>query len=348
MAKLRVLFNMSKSALKTPGGGEVQLLRTKQELGRIGVHVKIFERDRDDFSGFDLFHNFSLHRDTFVDIKAAAAAGLPVAISPVYWPSLGSALLWNKGLAKKAKAFAVELINRIDFLGISSVKAIVRKADLLLPNSMAEAAMLENVFQAKPGRIAVVPNGVDKRFGKGIAGLFEKKFGLSGFALFVGRIEERKNVLPLVRAMDSIDANLVIIGDAKHGSEAYAKQCKREAGKKVLFLPSMPNESPVLQSAYAACKVFVLPSWYETPGLAALEAGLAGANIVITGQGAAKEYFQGMASYVNPASVSDIRRKILVELRKEKTKQLSRHIERNFLWRNAAEKTKAAYETVLR
>jgi len=41
----------------------------------------------------------------------------------------------------------------------------------------------------------------------------------------------------------------------------------------------------MLASAYAACDVFVLPSMFETPGIAALEAGLAGAKIVITKYG---------------------------------------------------------------
>jgi len=39
----------------------------------------------------------------------------------------------------------------------------------------------------------------------------------------------------------------------------------------------LPHDSEELQSAYAAAKVFVLPSNFETPGLTALEAGLAAA-----------------------------------------------------------------------
>ena len=46
-----------------------------------------------------------------------------------------------------------------------------------------------------------------------------------------------------------------------------------------------------LASAYAAARVFALPSWFETPGLAALEAGLAGCAVAITPYGSTRDYF---------------------------------------------------------
>ena len=44
----------------------------------------------------------------------------------------------------------------------------------------------------------------------------------------------------------------------------------------VSWLGRLDHHDPLLASAYAAARVFALPSWFETPGLAALEAGPGG------------------------------------------------------------------------
>ncbi len=310
------------------------------------MKIEIFS-GKQKISDFDLLHNFNIHRDTFSTIKKAFDAKVPVVVSTIYWPSLKYSLLWNKGIVKKSKALTAELINKIDFLGLSSVKKMLNKADLLLPNSQAEKEIISKYFGIKSEKIIPIANGADERFKDSDSKEFEQKFGLKNFILCVGRIEERKNVLSLVHAMKDSKEKLVIIGNAKEGSEKYAKKCREEAGKNTVFLGAIPHESSLLASAYAACKVFALPSWYETPGLAALEAGLAGANIVITQEGCTKEYFDEFASYVNPANVKHIREKIFFELEKPKNQKLQQHILKNFLWKNTGIQTLEAYNNIL-
>jgi glycosyltransferase involved in cell wall biosynthesis len=103
----------------------------------------------------------------------------------------------------------------------------------------------------------------------------------------------------------------------------------------------------MLASAYAACTVFVLPSMFETPGIAALEAGLAGAKIVITPHGGTREYFGEMADYVDPTSIDSIRNGIRTALQRPKTANLKDHIMREFLWQSVAAKTAAIYRKTL-
>ncbi|MDP6670871.1 MAG: glycosyltransferase [archaeon] len=349
MKKLNILFNTSPGSFGSWGGGEIQLLETKRELEKMGHKVKIWEEENYDvdLSEFDVFHNFNIHRVNLEFVLQAKKAGLPVAVSTIYWPGLKSILKWDRGVKVKAKNIAAELARTLRVPKLNKAREIIKKADVLLPNSKAEAKILEKQFGVDKKKIQVVPNGVDKRFAGATPGLFEKKFGLKNFVLYVGRIEERKNVLSLVKAMNGVDATLVVVGKAKQGSECYLRKCKKAADGNAKFLDPIPHESKLLESAYAACKVFCLPSWYETPGLAALEAGLAGANIVVTQEGCAKEYFGEFASYINPESVDDIRTKILEEIEKPGPKGLSSHIAKNFLWKNAAEKTAEAYEKIL-
>ena len=101
-----------------------------------------------------------------------------------------------------------------------------------------------------------------------------------------------------------------------------------------------------MRSAYAACKVFVLPTWFETPGLAAMEAALAGANLVVTREGSTREYFKEFAEYVNPASVPDIRDKILRALGKTKRPDLARLVRERYVWEKAAQDHIRLYQTL--
>jgi len=342
----KVLYGCSPNAFKDKGGGEVLLLKSKQYVQEHGFKVELYN-GKQSFKEYDLFHNFNVHRDCFDQIESAKNAGLKVVISPVYWPSLRHAILWNKPIAEKAKLLAVEVLNKTDVWGITAVKKMLAMADVVTPSSRAEAAILESTFKVEPEKIRIIHNGVEARFEKAQSEMFEEKYGLRDFVLYVGRIEERKNVLSLVKAMKGTGKQLVIIGNSKSGSRPYYDKCRKEAGQDVLFLPRLEHDSKMLEAAYAACKVFALPSWYETPGLAALEAGLAGANVIVTKEGCTKEYFGSFASYINPRSVSDIRKKVIFELENPRQNILRAHIKEKFLWDNTALETKQAYQKAL-
>ena len=57
---------------------------------------------------------------------------------------------------------------------------------------------------------------------------------------------------------------------------------------------------------YSRAKVFALPSLVEGVGMVALEAAAQGAEIVLTNDGAPKDYYNGRAFLVNPKSVDEI------------------------------------------
>jgi glycosyltransferase involved in cell wall biosynthesis len=105
----------------------------------------------------------------------------------------------------------------------------------------------------------------------------------------------------------------------------------------------LPNDSGLLASAYAACDTFVLPGLFETPGIAALEAGLAGAKLVVTKHGGTTDYFRNDAEYVEPSSVESIRDGILKSLEKPKDAGLREHIRREFVWGRVGDKLRSVY-----
>jgi glycosyltransferase involved in cell wall biosynthesis len=228
----------------------------------------------------------------------------------------------------------------------SERKRMMQISDLLLPNSRSEARQLTQFFGIPPDKIRVIPNAVDEGFSKATADAFHEKYGIRDFVLTVGRIEPRKNQLGMIRAMNKLSVPYVIIGDYVSHYQDYYNQCRKEAGSHVHFLGKITHDNGLLASAYAACKTFLLATWLETPGLAAMEAALAGANIVITQEGATKEYFGEFADYVDPCQMNQIQEAVLSSQAKNKNALLGKHIQTNFQWTVTAQKTFEAYQSI--
>jgi len=235
---------------------------------------------------------------------------------------------------------------------ISPTQEALLLADAILPNSNAEIGMLRKEFKIPvSAKLYVIPNAADDRFYYARPETFADKYGLCDYVLYVGRIEPRKNVLSLVRALrNEKDLTLVILGSDNPMETDYVKKVREEARRteaKTLFIGPLSHESEMLASAYAAAKVFALPSWFETPGIAALEAALAGANVVITDRGGTKEYFKEYAAYVDPSSLDAIRKGVLNSYHADRNSKLKEHVLKNYSWEIVAKKTLKAYTDAL-
>jgi len=345
---MKIAFTVYPVAFQSPGGGEILLLKTKEYLEKEGVKVKLFDTWHDKLRDFDILHTFGSVKDSLRLMESARQAGIKNVLSTVCWYSWKSA--W--GTYPDFKTRALSLTRHaakcwLPFLP-SERKRMMQISDLLLPNSESESSQLKSFFNAPQDKIRIIPNAVDASFAEVSPDLFISRFGFRDFILIVGRIEPRKNQLNVIKALKGMPKPVIIIGDCVPGYEAYEAECRREADANTHFLGGLPHGSELLRSAYAACDTFVLATWLETPGLAALEAGLAGAKVVITEEGATKEYFQDYVHYVPPGSVSIIRSQVLRALSCVKTPALSVHIRERYLWPVAAKKNIEAYEQVLR
>ncbi len=352
---VNVLFVNQQIGMSIFGGAEVQILKTKDCIDKRhpDVHVKLFDTWRDDIKDYDIIHIFNPTGFQFDSLRLARYAktlGVKVVTTPIFFDS-DTLVKENKGARL---AFFWKLFNLLKFFRFTrnylqyvdplrSFEELLRASDLVLPNTVEELKLLSNRFFKIPSdKYMIVPNGADLQFKDGNEKLFEMQYNVRDFILYVGQLDARKNVIRLIRAFVSsgLKTHLVIIGGALF--QPYAESCKEEANENVLFIPHMPH-SDLLMSAYKAAKVVALPSYYETPGLAALEGGLAGANVVITEIGGTREYFGDFAWYVNPRSVGDIQKALILAYNSSKTSALSKHIENNFTWEKVAQKTADAY-----
>jgi glycosyltransferase involved in cell wall biosynthesis len=341
-----VLIHAPSHVFQAPGGGEVQLVQTARHLEELGLRVRPFSPWLDRLEGARLLHLFGMSREGLELARIAKSRRAPVVLSPICWfePRALWALAPSRARAgvDLAKWAARALIPRLpcwrrELLGL---------CDQVLPNSRAEADQLITLFGLDASRIHVVPNGVSSRFASAGARLFQSRHGEDPFVLYCGRVEPRKNVLGLIRAMAGLKRRLVIFGDVVPGDDGYGRACL-EAGRGFLqWEPRLDHDDPLLASAYAAARVFALPSWFETPGLAALEAALAGCAVVITPWGCTREYFGGSAHYARPDRPREIGRAIARAWEAGPDPQLREQIGTRFSWSIVARETAEAYDEI--
>ncbi|MCA1684983.1 MAG: glycosyltransferase [Planctomycetia bacterium] len=341
-----VLLHAPSHAFQAPGGGENQLVQTGRHLETLGVRVRPFSPWTDRLDGARLLHLFGMSREGLELARVARARGVPVVLSPVCWYDPRSLAALAGGPVAAARDLAKWALLRTAPRWPTWRRALLALADAVLPNSRAEARQLVGTFAADPSRIRVVPNGVEPRFAGSAPDLFHETYGPGEFVLYVGRIEPRKNVGGLIEAVLRAGLPLTVIGDAPPGRGPYLHACRDAGGRSIRWLPSVGHDDPILASAYAASRVVALPSWFETPGLAALEAALAGRAVVVTPYGCTREYFGGLARYARPDRPRELLQELSAAWRAGPDPRLARHVGRRFLWSEVARQTAEVYDQV--
>ncbi len=345
--KLRVRMVGRLTACDAVGGGEIQQIATQEHLRKLGIDARPWRPWEESFSECDVLHLFG-SRPEFVELtEAARRHDVKVVLSPIAW--FDAAAYWHetRPLMRRVLACTNHFLRGACPTLPSWRRRLYHRADLLLPNSHAEAGQLQRLFGTEESRLRVVRNGADPRYATARPTEFISRFGIRDFVLCAGRIEPRKNQLVLLKAMQDSDVPLVVLGDVVPGHEDYYAACRLAAGENVIFLEAFKRQDPLLASAYAACSCLALVSRFETPGLVALEAGMLGKPLVLTERGCGKEYFGELAHYVPPGDQRGIRRAIEAATSQPCSDDLARHVSTNFSWQSVVRDTLQAYAKVL-
>ena len=299
--------------------------------------------------------------------QMAHELGIPVVVSPVYWPTDEVTekiidIMGYKGI--DSEKFIED--NRQHFNGIAPV---VANSDWVLPNAESEMDEVikllgvEKIDIAKEGAIGytVIPNAVDLEnevypalklddltFSDEIEGLLHERF-----VLCVGRVEPRKNQYNLVKAMNILwedpaneDLQLVLMGDrSKEYSEYLTKNLK---GKHVLLAPPGGPLAVMKMMLRSACHA--MPSYVETPGLVNLEAAALSRPIVVAKRGTVKDYFMDTPGcfYTDPDDPEDIAKALKEAIEMGEAPALGELVGDNYNYYVVGEKLEAAYRTVIR
>lgn len=346
------------------GGDTIQILKTQEYLRKMGVDVDLSLKIDEDLSKYDIVHLFNLTRvqETYLQIKNAKIQNKPVIFSTIYWPTdelelegqLGVRRIINKmvGVDKfeKIKIIAKYLkgernieLRKILFNNYFNMqKEIIRRSDYFLPNSSLEMQAIEKKFGIKADNYNVVVNAIDA---SNINLIEEDKFNeYKDCVLCIGRIEPRKNQLNLVKALKDTDYKLVIVGKPAPNHMKYYELVKKNANSSTIFLDYLPNDK--IYHLCSSAKVHILPSWYETPGLVSLEAGVCGCNVVVSNRGTTMDYFKDMAFYCEPNDLNSILNSVNKAYNRKKNNKLKNYILENYTWEKAAFQTLKGYKEI--
>ena len=326
---------------KDTGGMNVYVLELARELGRRGTQVDVYTRYHDPQDpqivelgeGARLIH---LNAGPYYEAKENLHEYIPEFASKLfsfqrsqgidydlvhshYWLSgrVGMILSsrWNvpqvatfHTLAKtKLRARAGE---REPELRIRVEEQVLGSADAVVVSTEQEKEDLARLYQAPRHKIRVIPAGVDVELfhpvGKAKArqalGLDEKMV-----ILYVGRIEPLKGIDLLLNAFALLDntagTRLLVVGGrpGQDGELGRLKSMALELGIEDLVTFTGAVGHTELPDYYSAADVFVLPSYYESFGLAALEAMACGTPVVVSRVGGLKAFIKdGETGYLIP------------------------------------------------
>jgi D-inositol-3-phosphate glycosyltransferase len=170
---------------------------------------------------------------------------------------------------------------------------LVETADCIVAATSAERAQLMWLYDAEMRKIKIIPPGVDtKRFRPLPPDVARREIGApedQNMLLFVGRIEPLKGVDTLIRAAARLyeereDICVAVIGGDTEVDEsqemARLKELREELGVGDLVTFLGAHDQDRLQFYYAAAQVLVMPSYYESFGMVALEAMACGTPVI--------------------------------------------------------------------
>jgi len=233
----------------------------------------------------------------------------------------------------------------------------LRAARRIITPSFAYQKMLV-AMGVESEKIKVIPYCVDlERFHPGNNGEeFKKRYNCdeSSVVLSVGRLNYQKGFPYLLKAISMVlkkvpNLKLVIVGEGEQ--LPYLKELSQSLGLSdaVIFTGALsPLEMPL---AYAAADVFVLPSIFESFGIALIEAQAAGKPVLCTRVGGAPETLvEGKSGLVvEPKESSQLAEAIITllfdrNLAKSMGEEGRRYVENRFEWRKNMERMLEIYE----
>ncbi len=175
---------------------------------------------------------------------------------------------------------------------LSEETRIVGDCDRIVAANVVERAELLRDYGATASRIATIPCGVDTDlFVPGDRAEARARLGLDEgpVLLWVGRVAPIKGLDTLLDAVARLRANgrparlLIVGGDAdepmsEHEASLRRRIARLDLADSVCFVGPQPQS--VLPVYYTAADVTVLPSYYESFGMVALEAMACGSPVI--------------------------------------------------------------------
>lgn len=325
---MRILLCAKSHYSKYNTGDSDIILGLYSFLKEHNVEVDITRADEEaDYKSYDIIHLFDINNifDTYKHFKAASSSGAAIVISPMYFNM--NRFYEYSGNADRRNSWNNCRAYR---------EMIIKRSSLIFCNSEYEKHNIEKDFGIKD-KFVVIYNGI--RFKDEDVPLynFKERYNLDNYILCAGRICDSKNQLMLSRICDEIKVPLVLIGTTS--DESYLKACLKY--NNTMYLGFL-NEYD-LYNAYSFARAHVLASFFEVTSISSLKAAAYGCNVVVTEEGASREYFKDMAHYCNPYSYDDVKKAVINSINQRKSDRLKNYVRENYIFTSSLEQIYEKY-----
>lgn len=345
----KVLFIVAPTQYLPSGGIQTQVRRTQVELEKLGYEIEMFSRTKAyRASEYLCGHVWRAGLETYMDTLSLANQEIPFALSTIFLRGTLSRF------SRLQYRYVHNLLEQNPFHLKNDTLCAREQAKLCraaLPNTQFEAEYCYETIRLDAEKTTVIPNGVDtdwlveKQNYRKDQTLFDQPF-----VLCVGRIDDpRKNFDLVVQACLKLKIRCVLVGsldaNSRRGPGKKIQQAVDNKPDLIKYLGIIPHGDPSLAELFQKCTILALPSDFETPGLAALEASFCRSNIIITPVGGTREYFQNDVEYVQPKKLRPLELAIIKCIDRTASANLSLRIGKDYTWANTARLTAEVYET---
>jgi len=226
----------------------------------------------------------------------------------------------------------------------------IKKADKIIAISETTKRDIEHYFPYAKNKIKVIHLGYNEESFKPISEDIKKRYiekhdYPAQYLLYIGRIENKKNILSLIKAYQKSSRKWPLILAGRPGNygfkeiEDLAHSDDLKDDILLLGYVSQSNYPKLLASASG----FVFPSKFEGFGLPVLEAMASGVPVICSKIDAIEEVGQDGVMYFDPDNIDDIRDKleILFNNQEKRSELISRGLKRaqDFSWTKVARET---------
>lgn len=222
-----------------------------------------------------------------------------------------------------------------------------KNADVIIAISEETKNDIISFFNIPDQKIKVIYQSCDDAFYKEYSdiefGKVQKKHNLpSSYLLYVGTIEERKNLLTIIKSLKIVEEiKLIVVGrKTDYINDVNTFIQKNNLNNRVLFLENVTNEE--LPIIYQKASVFIYPSIFEGFGIPILEALISKTPVITTKSGCFPEAGGPNSIYIDPLNEVMLAQKINEILVSESLKK--EMSEKGFIYAEKFHKVKIAQQ----
>lgn len=187
-------------------------------------------------------------------------------------------------------------------------------ADTIIAISEETKRDIEHYYFIPEGKIKVIYQSCDLLFyedhdAAAIRRVMEKYQLPASYLLYVGTIEERKNLLTIVKALKQVnDIPLVVVGKKKsYFNKVMDYITANHLQNRVIFLDNVENSE--LPAIYREAELFIFPSVFEGFGIPIIEALTSKTPVITTKGGCFPEAGGPGTVYINPENENELAEK---------------------------------------